>query len=115
MSPETESLRQEMLEQISRAIADAVAPEYVYVFGSRARGTASPHSDIDLLVVERAPFGRGHNRLEELLRIRRAISGVALAKDILVFSLDEVHKWRDSLNHIIGDCLREGILLYARH
>ena len=48
------------VDQIARdiidATVDAVAPERIVLFGSRARGDAKPDSDLDLLVVSRAPF-----------------------------------------------------------
>ncbi|MEN8447784.1 MAG: nucleotidyltransferase domain-containing protein, partial [Cyanobacteria bacterium J06555_13] len=37
---------------MTQAIVEAVAPEQVILFGSRARGTASADSDIDFLVIK---------------------------------------------------------------
>ncbi|MGE5557663.1 MAG: hypothetical protein ACM3WV_03515 [Bacillota bacterium] len=35
------------------------------------------------------------------------------AKDILVYSREEVERWRSARNHIIARALREGRLLYG--
>ncbi|MDD2201334.1 MAG: nucleotidyltransferase domain-containing protein [Firmicutes bacterium] len=34
--------------------------------------------------------------------------------DILVYSREEVDRWRDSRNHVIGRALREGVVLYGK-
>jgi predicted nucleotidyltransferase len=104
----------EVLRQMVRAIVREVDPEQIWLFGSRARGEGGPDSDVDLLVVEREPFGPGRSRFGEVGRVRRALSAFRVPKDILVFSADEVQHWRDSLNHIIAECIRQGRLLYDR-
>ena len=108
------TVTEEVLEQMVRAIVREVDPEAIYLFGSYARGQAGPDSDVDLLVIEREPFGPGHPRLAEMARLRRALSAFRVPKDILVFSKDEVDYWRDSLNHITSRCRREGRVLYGR-
>jgi predicted nucleotidyltransferase len=104
----------ELLRQMVQAIVGEVAPEAIYLFGSRARGEAGPESDVDLLIVEREPFGPQRPRLAEMARIRRALSAFRVPKDILAFSMDEVAYWQDSLNHITSRCRREGRVLYVR-
>ena len=107
-------ITKQVLDEMTEAIARAVAPERIYLFGSRARGDAVPDSDIDLLIVERQPFGPARSRWKEITRIREALPSLPTATDILVYSTDEVEKWHGSMNHIISRCLREGRLLYAR-
>jgi predicted nucleotidyltransferase len=104
----------EVLREMVRAIVREVDPEEIWLFGSRARGEVRPDSDVDLLVVEREPFGPQRERMAEMARIRRALSAFRVPKDILVFGADEVAYWRDSLNHIIPRCRREGRVLYVR-
>jgi len=99
---------------MAAAIVRAVDPEQVYLFGSRARNQATQDADVDLLIVERGRFDEPRSRLRELRRIRRAVSAFRVPKDILVYSSEEVARWRHSANHIISRCLREGRLLYAR-
>lgn len=103
-----------VLDEMVEVIVDAVDPEAVILFGSRARDAAREDSDVDLLVVEAEPFGAERTRLGEMSRIRLALSRFRVAKDILVYSKEEVEKWRDSLNHIIAHSLREGRILYER-
>ena len=104
----------DLLDRMVRAIVDAVDPEQVILFGSRARGDAGEASDVDLIVVESEPFGKTRSRRLEAVRLWRALSSFVVPKDILVYSRDEVEHWRRSPNHVLGQALREGALLYER-
>jgi hypothetical protein len=68
---------------------------------------------VDLLVVEAKPFGPGNDRRREMTRLWRALAGFAVGKDILVYSRDEVERWRSARNHVIARALREGRLLHG--
>jgi len=103
-----------LLERMVQVIVDEVDPEQVILFGSHARGDARTDSDVDLIVVESAPFGEGRSRGVEETRLWRALAGFRVPKDMLVFSRDEVDYWRDSLNHVLARALREGKVLYER-
>ena len=103
-----------LLDRMVRAIVDEVDPEQVILFGSRARGDATAESDFDFVVVEAKPFDAGRCRRAESVRLYRALAGLGVCKDILVYSQDEVEYWRDSLNNILARALREGKVLYER-
>lgn len=110
----TSKVTDSLLSDMVQAIVAEVDPDQVILFGSRARGDAREDSDVDLVVVESAPFGKGRSRRQEAVRLWRALSGLGVAKDILVYSRDEVEYWRNSLNHILARALREGRVLYER-
>jgi predicted nucleotidyltransferase len=101
-------------DQIVSNIVAAVAPERIVLFGSRARGDARPDSDLDLLVVAQGPFTLTHTRQDELRQIRRALEGVRVPVDILLYTPEEIDAWRDSPNHVIAQSLREGVTVYER-
>jgi predicted nucleotidyltransferase len=103
-----------IIPELVTAIVNEVDPEMILLFGSRAKGTNGPDSDIDLLIIEKEPFNASHRRWDELKRIRTALKNIKPAKDILVYSRQEVEYWKDSINHIIPTCLAEGIVLYER-
>ena len=52
----------DLLRRMTATIVDAVDPEKVILFGSRARGDAEADSDFDLLVIEAEPFGPSRDR-----------------------------------------------------
>ncbi len=104
----------ELLKDMVNTIVDEVHPERIYLFGSHARGEAREHSDVDLLVVERGPFGPEHSRIHEMARLNRLLARFSTSTDVLVFSNDEIEAWRGTKNHVIARALREGRLLYDR-
>ena len=103
-----------IIGQMAECIVKEVNPVRIILFGSSARGHAHEDSDVDLLVIEDAPFGEGRSRFRETSRINRALAGFCVAKDILVYSTDEVERWRNSINHVVSHALREGRELYVR-
>ncbi len=103
-----------LIREMATAAAQEVQPEAIILFGSHATGQARPDSDVDLLIVEAAPFGVHRDRRKEMVRLWRALSRFAVAKDILVYSLAEVEQWRDARNHVIAQALREGKVLYGQ-
>jgi predicted nucleotidyltransferase len=89
-------------------VASECNPEAIILFGSYVTGTANPDSDVDLLVILRQTFDDGSDRHKEMVRIWRALAHFPIAKDILVYSREELERWRGSQNHIIARALREG-------
>lgn len=107
------SVTDELINDMAAIIAREVNPEAIILFGSHATGNARPESDIDLLVIETAPFGPGRDRRKEMTRLWRALAGFTIAKDILVYSHEEVEQWRNSRNHIIARAFQEGRIVYG--
>ena len=110
MSLDTEDL----LQQMTAAIVEAVSPVRVVLFGSRARGADDALADVDLLIVEDRPFGPAESRREEMARIWRLLAHYSVPQDILVFTPEEIERWRHTKNHVIARALREGEVLYER-
>jgi uncharacterized protein len=102
------------LRMLVQAIVDVARPLRVILFGSRARGTAGPDSDTDLLIVQAEADAMHASRWRELNRIRVALRGFPVAKDLLLYRPPEFDYWRDSLNHVVGRAVREGLVLYER-
>ena len=65
------AVTEEILDEMVHTLVREIAPEQIYLFGSRARGIARPDSDIDLLIVESEPFGQ----IEVGGKSRRAFGG----------------------------------------
>ena len=98
------------LAEIIRRILAAGEPQKIVLFGSRACGDARADSDYDLLLVEPSELPR-HKRVA---RYRRALTGLAGAKDILVWTPDEVAQWREVPNAFVTTAVQEGVVLYER-
>ncbi|NGZ26812.1 MAG: nucleotidyltransferase domain-containing protein [Magnetococcales bacterium] len=103
-----------LIDTLVSRIVEEANPERIILFGSQARGDARPDSDIDVLVISGESFGLQNSRRAALGRLYKALARLPVAKDILLFSRDEIDEWRSSLNHVIGRALREGKVIYER-
>jgi predicted nucleotidyltransferase len=112
--PVMQSEEDSLIRQIVEVIVREADPDAVILFGSRARGEARPESDVDLLIIERAPFGPQHSRRQETARLYLALRKLAVSKDLLLYSRDEFERFKDSSHHVIGRARREGQVLHAR-
>lgn len=98
------------LDEMVRRIVERFNPDRIILFGSRARGTAGPDSDADLLVV--MPV-LGSKR-KQAAEIDMALAGVGLPKDIILVTPEEVERYHDVVGTIIGPAVRDGKVLYER-
>jgi predicted nucleotidyltransferase len=105
---------EDMLGEMCEAVVRAEDPRCVVLIGSLAEGRAGPASDVDLLVVTKERFRADRTRRKVAASIRRALSRFRVPKDILVYSSDELLKWKESKNHILCTGFREGRVLYER-
>jgi predicted nucleotidyltransferase len=96
------------LREIVQRIARVAAPEQIILFGSAARGTPPPDSDIDLLIIK-----RGARRRELAGRIYQAMIGVGRPVDVVVATPEDVDRYRGSPSTVIAPALKEGKLIYA--
>lgn len=99
-----------MLDQITGAIVERFRPRRILLFGSRARGNAIPDSDYDLFIemdTNLAPLQRS-TAVHRLFPRRR------WAMDVIVFTPDEVRRWRDDIGSLVYSVEREGRTLYER-
>ena len=98
------------IDVMVRRLVERFAPEQIILFGSHARGTAGPDSDVDLLVV--MPI-TGSKRAKQL-EMRLALHDIRVPKDIVLVTPEEVARRRDIVGTIIRPALREGKVLYVR-
>jgi predicted nucleotidyltransferase len=99
---------QRVLGEVVSRLVKRFKPTRIILFGSQARGTADDRSDVDLLVV--CPVvGR---KRDLMVAMDRALSGLGIARDVIVFTPDEFERDR----HIPGTVSRpaslEGKVLY---
>ena len=102
------------LDGLIRKIVEAVCPQTIILFGSRARSENASNSDVDLLIIEDNDFGPKRSRRKETSKLWRTLADIDIPKDILVFSRQEVENWKNSSSHVIARALKEGKVLYER-
>ena len=106
----TIAIDEKTLGEIVRRLVEAVDPDRIVLFGSRARGDARPDSDLDLLIVKDS----------DELRHRRAIpaygalTGLGIPTDIIWRTPAEIADWSQVPNHVTTRAIREGKVLYER-
>ncbi|MGB8647235.1 MAG: nucleotidyltransferase domain-containing protein [Anaerolineae bacterium] len=106
---DTAHLTQTLNLMVRRLVA-RFDPDEIILFGSHARGTARPDSDVDLLVVLPVTGSKRAKRIE----MRVALHDILVPKDIIVATPQELERRRDIAGTIIRPALKEGRVLYAR-
>lgn len=97
----------EVLEEVVHRVVEAADPERIVLFGSAARGTAKPESDIDLLVVK-----GGADSWEVAREIYRHLVGVGAAVDVVVVSPEVLERYRESPGLVFRQALNKGRVVY---
>jgi len=109
-----ERLRKRQIEQkidaMVRRIVERFKPVKVILFGSYAKGTAGPDSDVDLLIVM-AVRGSRHKKAVE---IGVALHDIEIPKDVIVVTPEEFEWRKDVIGTIEWPAVREGQVLYAK-
>ncbi|MBI3969248.1 MAG: nucleotidyltransferase domain-containing protein [Chloroflexi bacterium] len=98
------------LVEAVRRLVELFRPERVYLFGSQARGEANEDSDYDLLLVVSESDLSAYERDQEGYR---ALRGVRLPIDLLVFTRAEFERYLPAAASLASTVVREGRLLYV--
>ena len=99
------------LDRAIGRIVDAMRPEAIYLFGSRARGDADVDSDYDLLVIVPDDTPNGLRLLEETARVARD-PGIPL--DIVPCRRSAFERRRNDIGTLSYLATHEGRLIYGR-
>ncbi len=91
-------------------IVESFDPKRIILFGSQARGTATPWSDVDLMVVmDDLADGRATT-----IAIRQALSDVRISKDIVVTTQKRLEERSRAVGTVHRAVMREGKTVYER-
>jgi predicted nucleotidyltransferase len=97
-----------LLRTIAAEIQAAIPGAEVRLFGSRARGTARPDSDLDLLVTVPDAWLATHSRFEETDVLGWKLAHHRLPIEILLYSASEVEERRHGGVNVIAEAFRYG-------
>ncbi|MBV7338332.1 nucleotidyltransferase domain-containing protein [Chloroflexi bacterium TSY] len=98
------------IQDILKVILRTCEPDYVLLFGSYAKGTWTPSSDIDILIVGDSNQPR-HARS---LHLEASLAEYAVHTDILYYTSEEMDAARRAKYSFINTILKSGIVLYQR-
>jgi predicted nucleotidyltransferase len=104
-----EPITDELIQEIKNRIISGVHPDKIILFGSYAYGNPTKENDLDLLVImpSEEPM---HSRVT---RIRKLVRDIHIPKDIIVYTPQEVEKWKDASVAFITSIIRKGKVIYG--
>ncbi|MCF7810287.1 nucleotidyltransferase domain-containing protein [bacterium] len=94
---------------IAQRIADAVQPTKIYLFGSRATGSANIDSDVDLFVIYDGPMEMRNVQMA----IRRALRERQYSLDLVVTTSDKFERYKHVANTLAREVSEKGVLIYG--
>ena len=114
LGPGLDGERREVLEVALRAMAADPTLQALVLFGSRARGTARPDSDLDLLVVEHTPHLEGQAKVASWWRHFQPLQSLPLPVDLIVSGSADAARLAGSRWHVISEAARQGRVLVVQ-
>ncbi len=106
------AITNDTIQRMVRRIVRRFKPERIVLFGSRARGDATPDSDVDLLVVMPVTGSRREKQLEIRLALHHGFATVPT--DVIVVTPQEYVTDARIPGTIVRPAIREGKVLYVR-
>ena len=101
-------ITRELIDNIVKKIVDNVHPKMIILFGSYARGNPSEDSDIDLIVIKDSDLKPGKRAQE----IDILFSDRTFPLDIIVYTPEEVKRFKDVNGSFIKDIFESGEIVY---
>jgi predicted nucleotidyltransferase len=98
-----------LVNRVVGQIVQAIHPERVILFGSRARVTARPDSDLDLLVLYSGPKSKRDVSLE----IHGLFPRPTFSMDLFVMSPGEMEAQRHIANTLAREAYEHGIVCHG--
>lgn len=96
-----------VIAEAGRRLAAAAPGAQVILFGSQVCGEASPHSDLDFLVIE----PEVDNEAEESVRLHRTLRDLRVPADVIVVSREYADRWREVRSGLVHAALSQGRVL----
>ncbi|MCG2789369.1 MAG: nucleotidyltransferase domain-containing protein [Actinomycetia bacterium] len=99
-----------IIKKITDRIKKAVDPEKIILFGSYATGKQKIESDLDILIIMNSNLPR----YKRSVPIYKALAGVLIPKDIIVYTPEEVEDWKDVPQAFVTTAVSKGKVLYEK-
>lgn len=97
------------VERVVKVIAEAVHPQKIILFGSRARGTARPDSDLDLVLI----YAGERSKRQVKLDIHRLMQAESLPIDLFVLRPEEMLRQKHVANTLAREVAERGVTVYG--
>ncbi len=103
-------LSAELLDEITKRLAESIHPERIYLFGSHAAGNPDDDSDVDLLAVVR---DADKSTQEIAIEGRKSLWGLQIPMDLIVCTEEKFNRYSQVKNTIMNEALCEGRIVYG--
>jgi predicted nucleotidyltransferase len=103
------TLDEAKIKKIADIIVKKTHPKKIYLFGSHAKGTARPESDLDLLIIADMQGTRN----KRSLAVRRLFPNRDFSLYVFVYHEDEYDEEVGIANTLATTVAREGKIIYA--
>ena len=99
-----------LIDDVKNRIVAAVDPEKIILFGSYAYGKPSKNSDLDILVIMKSNLPR----YKRSIPIYKALAGMLIPKDIIVYTPREVEEWDNVPQAFVTTAMTRGEKIYEK-
>jgi len=97
-----------ILDNIVQKIVEIAHPRKIILFGSAARGSMTPDSDLDILVV----MPDGIHRRKTAQTIYFSLTGLGFSKDIVVVTETDIRDHGNNPSLVLYPALQQGKVIY---
>lgn len=105
---------QDIVRRAVEFIKSELSPNRIYLFGSYASGNPREDSDMDFLIIKSTDLPR-HKRAAPLYSLKKTKAiGAQIPMDFLVYTPEEFMKYKDEINSVVAEAIRNGMLVYER-
>ncbi len=102
-------LDERLLDEVIGRVLTSIDATQIVLFGSAARGTWSPESDLDLLVLVPETEVTRTNQV----KVRTALRGLGVAVDVVLMTTSRFEETKDIIGGLAYPASREGEVIYA--
>ncbi len=100
-----------VLRRILSVIIDSISPQKVILFGSRARGDASPDSDYDICIIQE---NLGNEReISRKVHYRLLHEDINQTVDLVVAASETWDRKKNSIGYVYKSVSTDGVALYG--
>jgi predicted nucleotidyltransferase len=105
-------INQATIDEVKNRLVKTYNPLAIYLFGSYAWGVPDQESDLDLLIiVDKCDPKDRHNAM---VQGHRALSGMGIPKDILIYTQEQFLKSSKDKSSICYTVTKKGKKIYAK-
>ena len=102
-------INKEIIEEVKNRLVETYNPVAIYVFGL---GCLTEESDLELFII--VDKLKDDDIYEQLRRGHRALFGLDISKDIIVYTANEFEKRAKNVSTLCYKIKNEGKVIYAR-